>query len=611
MEETQEEKLKKEQVLKELKKIKKVYGEEFMHLCRKLFPEILEYPGLLFETLDKVFANNSRTIGEDLKQSDSIEEFQEFIIDKSGIKDKEENKIQATEVTETPYELLEKAGYKLYECSSEKEIQKFKKFYKKGEELCTFNGGRLKKCVVFFAVKKDADKIKREDFKNPKRQDEYGTSVIGIQFNKKGTCNVSIKNRYNHTVANPDATFGNNLDKIIPGLTHSFKNMLMERGLDYTASNTQYIGLNDYIIAADGKYYKCNMEINGNYYCPGNIVIDYKGNVKKLENPEKQILIDEMVLDLEKKSIRMYDENHPQNGLIDTLQDIESIEVRKSDTEKNVKQIVIKTKLQKTPTIIEINNKNQIVGYVNNEITEIGDNFLKYSTKIKKFQADNVEKIGDEFLAWGGIEELNLPKVKKIRDDFLHFNTSLKSISAPNLESCGINFMAENKELEHLDLPKCKTIKNFTNIKDEMKFIIDSDEEISGALNAVENAIMALMETITTNLRNLNAPPFLRDNQEIKSIKLPKTLTSILIRRNIRKNAPNCEIELIDDKKTRSKKRNIKKPKLLSKKLIGSKQIAELDSDQKLTSSEVNKGKRIIDRVVEIFKGKNNEKQEK
>ena len=35
------------------------------------------------------------------------------------------------------------------------DIQKFKKYYAIGEELCTFSGGRLNNCYVFFAVKKN------------------------------------------------------------------------------------------------------------------------------------------------------------------------------------------------------------------------------------------------------------------------------------------------------------------------------------------------------------------------------------------------------------------------------------------------------------------------
>ena len=61
-------------------------------------------------------------------------------------------------VTKTPTELLSEAGYDLYECKTEEEIQSFKKYYARGEELCTFDGGRLNKCRVFFAVKKREQK---------------------------------------------------------------------------------------------------------------------------------------------------------------------------------------------------------------------------------------------------------------------------------------------------------------------------------------------------------------------------------------------------------------------------------------------------------------------
>ena len=63
-------------------------------------------------------------------------------------------------------------------------IQSFKKYYAPQEELCTFLGGRLNSCDVFFAVKKDVNDIKRSDFIKPEREDKYGTSVISIQFRK-------------------------------------------------------------------------------------------------------------------------------------------------------------------------------------------------------------------------------------------------------------------------------------------------------------------------------------------------------------------------------------------------------------------------------------------
>ena len=83
----------------------------------------------------------------------------------------------------TPYELLDEAGYRLFECKNEQEINSFRKYYEKREELCTFYGGRLNRCIVFFAVRKDVDKIKRKDFKNPKREDEDGTYKVSLRSN--------------------------------------------------------------------------------------------------------------------------------------------------------------------------------------------------------------------------------------------------------------------------------------------------------------------------------------------------------------------------------------------------------------------------------------------
>lgn len=38
-------------MVEELKQIKKIYGEEMMHLCRSLFPTILEHEGVLLHIL--------------------------------------------------------------------------------------------------------------------------------------------------------------------------------------------------------------------------------------------------------------------------------------------------------------------------------------------------------------------------------------------------------------------------------------------------------------------------------------------------------------------------------------------------------------------------------
>ena len=206
------------------------------------------------------------------------------------------------ELIKTPEELLAQVGYELKECHSEEDIQSYKKYYAKGEELCTFNGGRLNRCRIFFAVKRDVDKIRRKDYSNPKREDEYGTSVLSIQFTKDETNMLSIKNRYNNTVNNPDATFSNNLDNIIPGLTESFEK---HYGIVQKYNNKDF-EIEGYVRANDGKYYKYNYEINNIYYCPDNIIIDNFA-VKRYAK-EKYMIIDYFILNLVNKKIYLYDE---------------------------------------------------------------------------------------------------------------------------------------------------------------------------------------------------------------------------------------------------------------------------------------------------------------
>ena len=421
---------------KELNRIKKLYGEKFMHFCRSIFPTLLEQEGLLTEVLKSTFATNSRTLYDDIVNSDLEEEFKNYIYSKIDV-EKEKPEIIGEK---TPYQLLDENGYNLYECNSEEEIQSFKKYYKSGEELCTFRGNRLNRCVVFFAVKKDVEEIKREDFNNPKREDEYGTSVMSIQFTKSQNSTVSIKNRYNHTVNNPDATYGNDLDKIAPGLTQSFEKLLSERGLTLNSSNIEAFSIPGYVVADDGKYYKYNMEIFGNYYCPGNVIIDH-GNVIKLE-PEKQELIDYFILDKENKTLSLYDDPIlllVGDSFIDGFKNIDSIEMaNNNNSEQKTKTITIKEKSSDKPITIEINKEsNSIIGYTNENLVNLGDNFLTYNEQLS---------------------ELNVPNVTNIGAGCLENNKELKKFEAHNLEPFEYNFfikqhMKMNRKLSELYVP--------------------------------------------------------------------------------------------------------------------------------------------------------------
>ncbi len=344
------------------------------------------------------------------------DEFKNFIYNKVDVEKETPEIIEE----KTPYELMEEVGYDLYECTTEEEIQKFKRYYKKGEELCTFGGGRLNRCVVFWAVKKDAEDIKREDFKNPQREDEYGTSVMGIQFNKTGKCTVSIKNRYNHTVNNPDATYGNDLDKIIPGLEKSFATLLQkEHGLELNSTNIENFQIPSYTVANNGKYYKFNMEENGIYYCPGNIIIE-NGKPKQLENTETQILIDYFILDMKNKTIKLYDDKL-EDSFIDYFKNLEETDAKikiEKNKEKGTRKITIQ-KSQDESITIEIDKNNEIIGYNNPNFKKTGDDFLEFNNKLNQLEAPNLESTGDAFLSNNqGLTQLKIPKLPELSGKF-------------------------------------------------------------------------------------------------------------------------------------------------------------------------------------------------
>ncbi len=104
----------------DLNRIKKKYGEKFAHLCRGLFPTILETEGLLPGIIESKFYSN-KFLYDDIINNNLELRFQSFI---NSLLVKEETiKINKNK---TPYELLNDAGYILYECKTNEDSQKLK-----------------------------------------------------------------------------------------------------------------------------------------------------------------------------------------------------------------------------------------------------------------------------------------------------------------------------------------------------------------------------------------------------------------------------------------------------------------------------------------------------
>ncbi len=427
----------------DLKIIEKKYGEKMSHLCREYFPILLEQEGLLSRLMEQNFEPNHELYNDIIENNLELT-FKKYIYSLVDVE-----KMIDLEIEKTPEELLNEAGYILYECKSEKDIQKFKKYYAEREELCTFNGGRLNRCRVFFAVKKDVDNIKRENFDKPQRQDLYGTSVISIQFTKDGTNTLSIKNRYNHKVNNPDATFSNNLDNIILGLTKSFEKFY---GIKQKHQNSM-LEIPGYVRANDGKYYKYNYEIHNVYYCTDNVIID---NFKVKRFPKEQyILIDYFLVDLKSKKVFLYDEEI-KDSFPSSFGKIDKIEVLKT---ANGRKILMTQTNSKDKIEIEIDKENKILKLYNDNLKEIGDAFLYWNESLTSFEAPNLKKVEYSFLYNNeSLTSLVMPNLKKVGDYFLCRNKSLASFEAPNLIIVGNRFLFFNKSLTSLVMSNLKKV---------------------------------------------------------------------------------------------------------------------------------------------------------
>ncbi len=447
----------------DLKWIKKHYGEEMMHLCRELFPILLEEEGLLSKLLEEHIVHN-RHFAEDVKEYGAEDDFKNYIYSFTNLDD---GYVHSSEL-KSAKELLASKGYILFpECKREDEIQSFKKYYARKEELCTFRGGRLNTCRVWFAVKENALDLDRTDFVLPERQDEYGTSVISIQFARKNDC-LSIKNRYNHTVFNPDCTFNNNLDNIVPGLTEAFERDFGVR--DRLSPGSNAFDLPNYV-CIDDKYYHYNYLKNDVYYCDNNVIIDNRqGELKVIKLPQNQILVDWFVVDVPQKKIGMFDECS-YDTFPRTIGEIENISYKD-------KHFVISVAGGEDVTI-DVDDRGRIKGLKNNNITRVGDFFLSGNEVLENVEMSSLKYCGDYFLETNlnlkeidfsrlkscgdgfllsnmDIDDVWLPLLGSCGEGFLRMNYNLKQLSLPNLRDCGDNFLFYNRNLRQLFVPKLR-----------------------------------------------------------------------------------------------------------------------------------------------------------
>ena len=490
----------------DLKMIKKKYSEKMMHLCRELFPTILEEEGTLFRLLSDNF-HYRHSLYQDLVDNDKINSFSGFIYKKYYTVPEEK---PVTNLS--PEELLAMAGYDLYECYTKEDIEKFMKYYAPGEELCTFKVDRLKNYYVFFAVKKNVDKIKRENFSVPRRQDAYGTSVISIQYMHGDYNELSIKNRYNDTVADPDSTFSNDLDNIVPGLSYAFekKYHLSNR---YDFKGFQIPG---YVLAKDGKYYKYNYVINNIYYCTDNIIIDNSIVVDKYQDKEKYLVIDYFVIDLVNKKVEFY--KPVDDEFVDSFNDISKINIQKNKAD-GIKTISFDFDNGKR-AVIEINKYNQMVSYYNENVIKTDGKYLYENKYLDKVSFPNALTIADGFMSNNLVlSKIFLPKVKNIGSFFLASNLELDKIYLQEVVSIKDNFLDSNKKIKVINFSNVLDIGNsFMEHNDSVRTVIMPKVlKIGDNFFSLNTCLEELFMPMVINVGN----SFMPINQGINNLTLP------------------------------------------------------------------------------------------
>lgn len=218
---------------------------------------------------------------------------------------KEEEKGKEIKPTKTAKELLDEAGFILDDnIQNKNDYTKYEQFFDDDEKLCKFHSydatKRYKK--VFFILRKNYENIKR--LENPKRQDDYSTSIMSVGISDQGDNVAQITSRYNHTVAGGDNTYNSNLENIVVGLTEAFNQ-------DYNLNLGQNakIELENFYFT-NNKYWFYHYEINGCKY--GNNTID-----GVYYHPDNFFIFENYILDLKNKSIRTADDT--QDAFVDIV----------------------------------------------------------------------------------------------------------------------------------------------------------------------------------------------------------------------------------------------------------------------------------------------------
>ncbi|MBQ8132563.1 MAG: leucine-rich repeat protein [Bacilli bacterium] len=420
--------------------IKKFYGEHIAKLCREIVPELFEEPTLVPRLMAACFAPHHE-LYKDL-----------MILGKYNLRNLMYTRLNRKEELFTSpksaKELLQDAGYNLFVCTKPEDINYFKHCYDPDELLCTFRDGvesRFEESYYFFLTTENAFRLKREDFPNPDRNDDYSKSIICLQVNRNSHT-VRMTSRYNHGVDFPDSMFSNNLDNINPGLRYAF-----ERDFGIKVSQQDCVSLGDlqelhYVeYGPYSTFYKFNEIIDDKIYCPNNVVLE-DGEVHYVDRDSKNLL-DYYVIDHKEKVFRTYDKEQEDHYQDTKFKKCDYVKGKDIDTYKITFE-------DDHELYLMADRMNRIVSVLDNSSTEIGDNYFSFCPYIRDVTLGRVRKIGNNFVS-GSKELTNLytPYAEVIGDNYAYSNTKVRDFTMDYLCYVGANCFQSNKGVRDLYLP--------------------------------------------------------------------------------------------------------------------------------------------------------------
>ncbi len=384
----------------------------------------------------------------------------------------------------------------------------------------------------------------------PNFNDPFSLSHLMIRVNKNSH-DIETISRYNHGAFNergeyeriagqPNATLGNNLDKLVEGLSES----LMEYKQLETLG-TVPLGEN-MVKANDGKVYRYNT-IKGGVYFGDGFWVDRRGEAHVI-NPGKEKLVGEFLYGGGKvqnvtngESVDVHGLKFTENGVefytggeeVTETREIEIKGEKKTVTKKVIKgdaknvitfdgdKTRLETESADAETIGRVGKLYDVYSIKGDNLTEAGNGFLEDFFWVRMIDFPNLEKVGDNCFN-ATLTEAYLPKLREVGVNCFNRVSGVNVPLLPSLEKVGANFMYSvgmMGEDVNIDFPKLREVGNFFMANAQPSVVSLPSLETCG-----EGFMKGCMRGVTVDLPNLTKAgwEFFGGGFSVQSLNAPK-----------------------------------------------------------------------------------------